>query len=173
MLFLYEEKGLEPVSSMVHSYGYKSGTRHLFQKKFRKHGVPGVLTVLQTYKVGDYVDVVADPSVRAGMPHKYYHGRTGIVWNVTPRGVGVMVNKPVGTRTLRKRICVRFEHVRKSNCRKGFQDKVAAAKKVREAKAAGKPLAGKKSFRGASLVRKPKVETLARLQADYDAMITY
>jgi large subunit ribosomal protein L21e len=69
---------------MVHSYGYKSGTRHLFQKKFRKHGMPNVSRLLTSYKVGDYVDVVADPSVRKGMPHKYYHGKTGIVWNVTP-----------------------------------------------------------------------------------------
>ena len=30
-----------------------------------------------------------------GMPHKVYHGRTGIVWNVTKRAVGVEVNKQV------------------------------------------------------------------------------
>lgn len=29
------------------------------------------------------------------MPHKVYHGRTGIVWNVTKRAVGVEVNKQV------------------------------------------------------------------------------
>lgn len=159
---------------MVHSYGYKSGTRHLFQKKFRKHGVPGVLTILQNYKVGDYVDVVADPSVRAGMPHKFYHGRTGIVWNVTPRGVGVMVNKVIGTRTLRKRICVRFEHVRKSACRAGFLAKAAAVRAIRQAKKEGKPMPPKaKSYRGASIVRKAKVEKLARVQADYDAYVTF
>ena len=31
-----------------------------------------------------------------GMPHKYYHGKTGVVWNVTKRAVGVEVNKQVG-----------------------------------------------------------------------------
>lgn len=30
-----------------------------------------------------------------GMPHKYYHGKTGVVWNVTKRSVGVEVNKQV------------------------------------------------------------------------------
>lgn len=30
-----------------------------------------------------------------GMPHKVYHGRTGVVWNVTKRAVGVEVNKQV------------------------------------------------------------------------------
>ena len=29
------------------------------------------------------------------MPHKVYHGRTGIVWNITKRAVGVEVNKQV------------------------------------------------------------------------------
>ena len=32
-----------------------------------------------------------------GMPHKVYHGRTGVVWNVTKRSVGVEVNKQVRT----------------------------------------------------------------------------
>lgn len=36
-----------------------------------------------------------------GMPHKVYHGRTGKVWNVTKRAVGVVVNKQV-TPTLNK-----------------------------------------------------------------------
>lgn len=29
------------------------------------------------------------------MPHKFYHGRTGRVWNVTKRAIGVEVNKQV------------------------------------------------------------------------------
>ena len=29
------------------------------------------------------------------MPFKYYHGKTGVVWNVTKRAVGVAVNKQV------------------------------------------------------------------------------
>ena len=33
-----------------------------------------------------------------GMPHKWYQGKTGIVWNVTKRAIGVEVNKKVGAR---------------------------------------------------------------------------
>ena len=29
------------------------------------------------------------------MPHKFYHGKTGKVFNVTKRAVGVIVNKQV------------------------------------------------------------------------------
>ncbi|CBZ25223.1 putative 60S ribosomal protein L21 [Leishmania mexicana MHOM/GT/2001/U1103] len=159
---------------MVHSYGYKSGTRHLFAKKFRKHGVPSVSTILTNIKVGDYVDVVADSAVREGMPHKYYHGRTGIVWNVTPRGVGVIINKPVRTRTLRKRICVRFEHVRKSRCQEAFKAKEHQFQAHLAAKKAGKALAPlKKSSRMGGIVRPKNVEVLARRVADYEAMVPY
>jgi hypothetical protein len=46
---------------------------------------------LTTFKLGDYVDLRGDGAIHKGMPHKFYHGRTGIVWNVTPRAVGVIV----------------------------------------------------------------------------------
>jgi large subunit ribosomal protein L21e len=67
-------------------------------------------------KVGDYVDIFADPSIHKGMPHKFYHGRTGIVFNVTKSAIGVRVNKFVNGRIIEKRIHVRIEHVRKSKC---------------------------------------------------------
>ena len=42
---------------------------------------------------GDYVDIKCNPSIHKGMPFKYYHGRTGIVFNVTKTSLGVRVNK--------------------------------------------------------------------------------
>ena len=50
----------------------------------------------QVYKVGDIVDVKANGSIHKGMPHKFYHGKTGVVYNVTKRAVGVVMNKRVG-----------------------------------------------------------------------------
>ena len=64
------------------------------------------------------MDIFANPSVHKGMPHKTYHGRTGIVFNVTKSAIGVRVNKLVNGRILEKRIHVRIEHVRKSKCQK-------------------------------------------------------
>ncbi|KNH09260.1 60S ribosomal protein L21 [Perkinsela sp. CCAP 1560/4] len=109
---------------MTRSYGLRHGTRTLFAKKFRRHGEPGIRPYLTSIKMGDYVDVVADPSIRDGMPHKFYHGKTGKVWNVTPRGVGVIINKRVRDRVLRKRICVRIEHVRPSRCQEAFKQRI-------------------------------------------------
>jgi large subunit ribosomal protein L21e len=72
---------------------------------------------LTPYKVGEIVDIKGDGAVQKGMPHKFYHGKTGVVWNVTKRAIGVEVNKRVGHRILKKRIHVRVEHVKHSNCK--------------------------------------------------------
>ncbi|KDN33264.1 hypothetical protein RSAG8_13646, partial [Rhizoctonia solani AG-8 WAC10335] len=56
------------------------------------------------------------------MPHKYYQGRTGVVYNVTPRAVGVLVKAIVGNRYLKKRVKLRVEHIYHSNSR---QDSLA------------------------------------------------
>merc|ERR1712076_169529 len=85
-------------AKMVNSYGLRSGTRDMFSK----------------------------PGIHKGMPFKYYHGKTGRVFNVTPRAVGVEINKHVTPRGViyKKRIHVRIEHVKKSRCREEFLRRV-------------------------------------------------
>jgi len=98
----------------------------MFAKKFRQHGLPNLSQYLMPVKVGDYVDIFADPAIHKGMPYKHYHGRTGIVFNITKSAVGVRVNKPVNGRILEKRIHVRIEHIRKSKCQKEIIARKAA-----------------------------------------------
>eukprot|EP00567_Pseudictyota_dubia_P016584 CAMPEP_0197449778 /NCGR_PEP_ID=MMETSP1175-20131217/22945_1 /TAXON_ID=1003142 /ORGANISM="Triceratium dubium, Strain CCMP147" /LENGTH=163 /DNA_ID=CAMNT_0042982009 /DNA_START=136 /DNA_END=627 /DNA_ORIENTATION=- len=121
---------------MPHSYGTRARTRHMFAKPFRKSGLPNLSQYLMDVKVGDYVDIFCDPSIHKGMPHKHYHGRTGIVFNITKSAVGLRVNKPVNGRIIEKRIHVRIEHIRKSNCQKEIIARKAAneeaKKKARE-----------------------------------------
>jgi large subunit ribosomal protein L21e len=120
------------------SRGYRSGTRYAFQRDFKKHGAIPLSTYLKIYKVGDIVDIKANGSIQKGMPHKYYHGKTGIVYNVTKTSVGVIINKVVGHRYLEKKVNLRVEHVKHSACRQEFLNRVksnAALKK--EAKAKG------------------------------------
>eukprot|EP01133_Synstelium_polycarpum_P011622 gene11622-13568_t len=100
---------------MTHSYGLRSGTRFKFARDFRCHGKLKTTTYLRTYRLGDVVDIKTSGNIHRGMPHKYYHGRTGRVWNVTPRSIGVVLNKRVGPRVIAKKIHVRIEHVRPSN----------------------------------------------------------
>jgi len=122
---------------MPHSFGKRARTRDKFSKAFRTKGLPGLSRYLTPFKRGDYVDIIADPSIQKGMPYHFYHGRTGVIFNVTKNAVGVEVTKVVGNRQLRKRIHVRTEHVRRSRCNENFLDRVhkgdairAAAKKV-------------------------------------------
>mmetsp|Transcript_12821 Transcript_12821/g.27187 ORF Transcript_12821/g.27187 Transcript_12821/m.27187 type:complete len:163 (+) Transcript_12821:115-603(+) len=114
---------------MPHSFGTRARTRHMFAKKFRQHGPTRLSQYFLPVKVGDYVDIFANPSIHKGMPHKHYHGRTGIVFNVTKSAVGVRVNKLVNGRILEKRIHVRIEHIRKSKCQK----EIIARKQANEA----------------------------------------
>merc|ERR1711860_158492 len=76
------------------------------------------------YKRGDIVDIKGHGAVQKGMPHKVYHGKTGRVFNVTPHAVGVIVNKRVGNKYLPKRVNLRIEHVKHSNCRLDFVKRV-------------------------------------------------
>lgn len=91
----------------------------MFKRDFKQKGMIPLSTFLKVYRVGDIVDIVANAAQQKGMPHKYYHGRTGIVYNVTPSSVGVIVYKVVGNRYLEKRVNLRVEHVRHSKCRDG------------------------------------------------------
>eukprot|EP00918_Siedleckia_nematoides_P072258 GHVU01157788.1.p1 GENE.GHVU01157788.1~~GHVU01157788.1.p1 ORF type:complete len:162 (+),score=21.00 GHVU01157788.1:116-601(+) len=126
---------------MPHSFGKRARTRNKYSRDFRRHGVPTLKSYLVNYRVGDHVDVICNPSVQAGMPYHHYHGRTGVVFNVTKRALGVEVNKVVGNREIRKKICIRIEHVRKSRCQEEFKKRVKEnAARLMEAKKAGEKL---------------------------------
>ena len=72
------------------------------------------------------------------MPHKVYHGKTGVVYNVTKSAVGVIIYKKVGNRYIEKRVNLRIEHVNLSRSREEFLVRVKTnAEKKRKAKAEG------------------------------------
>merc|ERR1711939_31081 len=119
------------MGKMVHSFGVRARTRDLFSKPYKKHGAVPFTRYFANYRVGDYVDVIVDGSIHKGMPHKYYHGKTGRVYNVTGHAVGVIVNKSHNGRIIPKRICVRIEHVRKSMSRLAFVERVKANDKLK------------------------------------------
>ena len=116
---------------MPHSFGYRGKTRHLFKRPFRCNGAEHLSTYMKQYKKGMFVDIVANGSIHKGMPHKFYHGRTGRVFDISPNSIGVMVNKQVRNRIVEKRIHVRVEHLRISTCNANFKKHVKA---VEEAK---------------------------------------
>ncbi|KAI8028134.1 60S ribosomal protein L21-2 [Camellia lanceoleosa] len=134
---------------MPAGHGLRSRTRDLFSRGFRKKGTINLSTYLRTYHIGEYVDIKVNGAVHKGMPHKFYHGRTGQVWNVTKRAIGVEMNKQVGHRIIRKRIHVRIEHVQPSRCTEDFKLRKKRNDQLKaEAKARGEVISTKRQPEG-------------------------
>lgn len=104
--------------------GYRSKTRKKFTRPFRRNGAIRMSNYLTTYKVGDYVTVKVDSSIHKGMPHHFYHGRTGEVFNINRRAVGIKFFKKVNGRYQEKIVHARVEHVQHSDCRKAFVERI-------------------------------------------------
>uniref|UniRef100_A0A2R8ZM57 Large ribosomal subunit protein eL21 n=1 Tax=Pan paniscus TaxID=9597 RepID=A0A2R8ZM57_PANPA len=134
---------LEPPSSsnspkLTNTKGKRRGTRYMFSRPFRKHGVVPLATYMRIYKKGDIVDIKGMGTVHKGMPHKCYHGKTGRVYNVTQHAVGIVVNEQVKGKILAKRINVRIEHIKHSKSRDSFLKRVKENdQKKKEAKEKG------------------------------------
>jgi large subunit ribosomal protein L21e len=72
------------------------------------------------------------------MAHKVYHGKTGVIYNVTKSAVGIIIYKKVKHRYIEKRINVRIEHIQPSRSREGFLKRVKEnAELKKKAKADG------------------------------------
>eukprot|EP00919_Chromeraceae_sp_WS-2016_P035408 GHVR01083959.1.p1 GENE.GHVR01083959.1~~GHVR01083959.1.p1 ORF type:complete len:166 (+),score=14.34 GHVR01083959.1:22-498(+) len=153
---------------MPNSFGYRARTRSKYSKGYRQKGIPSVGRTLVTFRKGDYVDIKVDPSIQKGMPYNYYHGRTGVVFNVTKSSLGVAVKKIVGNREILKRIHVRAEHVRKSRCNEDFLARIKENDMRRaEAKVKGEKIVCKRQPSKpveAEMVRAPIVEVMAPLK---------
>ncbi|KAF3912704.1 hypothetical protein ABW21_db0206809 [Orbilia brochopaga] len=123
---------------MGKSGGLRAGTRYAFSRGFKNTGMISLSTYLHQYKVGDIVDIRANGAQQKGMPYKVYHGKTGIVYNVTKSSVGVIVHKKVGNRYIEKRVNIRIEHIHHSKCREEFVRRVKEnAARRKTAKEAG------------------------------------
>lgn len=122
----------------MRSNGFRRGTRKLLRKDFGTRGLPGLTKTLQKFKVGDFVDCKIDSSVVKGMPHKYYHGKTGIVYNVNPRSYGVIFYRRAGGKYIERVMHIRPEHLtisRSTEDMKNRQKKHAA--QIKEASKTG------------------------------------
>ncbi|KAI9748751.1 MAG: 60S ribosomal protein L21A [Chaenotheca gracillima] len=123
---------------MGHSGGLRAGTRYAYSRDFKKKGFIPLSTYLRFFRVGDIVDIKVNGAVQKGMPHKVYHGKTGVVYNVTKTAVGVIIYKRVGNRYIEKRVNVRIEHIAHSRSREEFVRRVKSnAEKKRKAKEDG------------------------------------
>jgi len=109
---------------MTNPKGYRRGTRYLFRRPFRKHGPIHLSTYMANYKRGQLVHIKGTGAVQKGMPHKFYHGKTGRVMNVLKRAVQVTVNKRVRQRLIEKKIMLRVEHIKPARYEEGRRKKI-------------------------------------------------
>ncbi|MEL9929514.1 MAG: 50S ribosomal protein L21e [Sulfolobales archaeon] len=88
--------------------GLRHRTRKLMKKSVRERGaVPPLSRLLYEYEVGDRVHIVINPSTHDGMPHRRYHGRTGVV--LGRRGDAYEIEVSLGGK--KKILFIRPEHL--------------------------------------------------------------
>lgn len=117
---------------MGHTAGLRHDTRYIFARKYKKHGIAPPSQELRTFRLGDIVDIKVNGSVHKGMPHRLYHGTTGVVWNVSPHALGILVYRRINNHIAPKRIYVRTEHVVHSSCKKDFLARVKANQQAQQ-----------------------------------------
>merc|ERR1739845_220215 len=129
--------------------GFKHGTRNKFTKPFRTNGGIKMANYLTTHKIGEYVDILVDSAIHKGLPHYFYHGRTGRIFNLNKTSAGVVVNKRVRNRIIPKKMNIRIEHLRTSRCRTAFAARIKENDKLKcEAKKAGQRISTKRIVAG-------------------------
>ncbi len=92
---------------MKKSHGYRSRSRKIMTKHPRKKGIAPLSRMLINYNPGDRVNIIIDPSVQKGQPHKRFHGLTGVIKG--QRGRAYVVDVKVGNKV--KTIIVRPDHL--------------------------------------------------------------
>ena len=82
------------------SKGTNFRTRRVFHKHPRKRGLPPLSRILTEYPIGSKVNIVIEPSVQKGRPHRRFHGKTGEIFEVRGRCFGVHVKDGNKMKTL-------------------------------------------------------------------------
>ena len=90
------------------SKGTNFRTRKIFSKHPRKRGLPSLSRMLASYEVNSKVNIVIEPSVQKGRPHRRFHGKTGLV--LEKRGQAYVIQIKDGGSM--KKIIARPEHLK-------------------------------------------------------------
>jgi large subunit ribosomal protein L21e len=90
------------------SKGTNFRTRRIFSKHPRKRGLPSLSRTLAEYEINSKVNIIIEPSVQKGRPHRRFHGKTGLV--LEKRGQAYLVSVTDGNS--QKKIIARPEHLK-------------------------------------------------------------
>ena len=95
---------------VVKSHGFRSRSRKILSRHPRERGKIPITPRLIDYQPGDYVDIIINPAVHKGMPHRRFHGKTGRI--IGKRGRAYIVEVRDGGKI--KTLIVRPDHLRPS-----------------------------------------------------------
>ncbi len=90
------------------SKGTNFRTRNIFSKHPRHRGLPSLSRSLTEYEVNSKVNIIVEPSIQKGRPHRRFHGKTGTI--LEKRGQSYIVEVAEGG--MRKKITARPEHLK-------------------------------------------------------------
>ena len=90
------------------SKGTNFRTRRIFSKHPRKRGLPSLSHTLSEYEVNSKVNIIIEPSIQKGRPHRRFHGKTGTI--LEKRGQSYLVQVTDGR--AQKKVIARPEHLK-------------------------------------------------------------
>lgn len=92
------------------SKGIRNRTRGIMSKPPRQRGLNAITRTFQKFEVGEKANIIIDPAMHKGQPHKRFHGQTGEV--IGRRGAAYILH--VQEKGKLKTTIVRPEHLKKS-----------------------------------------------------------
>jgi len=92
------------------SKGIRSRTRGMMSKSPRKRGMNSLARSFQKFEVGEKANIIIDPAMHKGQPHKRFHGQTGEV--IGRRGAAYLLS--VNEKGKMKTTICRPEHLKKA-----------------------------------------------------------
>ena len=93
---------------MRRSHGTRNRTRHKLRVRPRDRGKVTITSTMRTFAVGSRAQVIMDPRLHKGMPHRRFQGLTAMVTGT--QGEAVVVEVHSGNKL--KTLVVRPEHLR-------------------------------------------------------------
>ncbi len=80
--------------------GFRRKTRFRFRKNVRDRGKISLKAYLQTFKMGEKVNLIVEPAVHKGMYYPRFMGKTGIVKGKRGRCYEISINDANKEKTL-------------------------------------------------------------------------
>jgi len=105
---------------MVNSKGKRSRTRNIFKKNKRKSEISLNSLILMKNQLNTNVSIKINPSIKKGIPNKWYMGKSGTVTNISNCFVQIFIKKMIKNKLLNKNILISTEHIRRKKSKNNY-----------------------------------------------------